>query len=110
MGMFWQIKIETYSKDNELVGTCWLDRFSNAWDADTFIREFCKLCDMWKLIDDEGSIRARKDNKDGTWDYMVPYGEIIFDSWIQYITEDICYRECKAKFSTEGICYDGSNI
>lgn len=96
MGMFWQIKIEPYTSDNELIGTCWLDRFSNSWDADTFIREFCKLCDMWKLIDDEGSIRARKDNKDGTsvysYDDAMPKKRTInkfYNAICEYIEKEV---------------------
>ena len=111
MGMFWQIKIETYSEDNTLLDTCWLDRFRHSQDADTFIREYCKLYPDWDLTDDwDTGVHARKDNKDGTWCYMTAYGQILFDSWMHYVTEDAWIKECPANFSTEGICYDGSYI
>ena len=112
MGMFWQIKIETYRRkngDRELVDTRWLDRFENPQIANTFIREYCKLNPEWKLMDNWNcSTEAVRYNDDGSWDLMVAYGQILYESWTEYITSD--YRECKAKFDTADICYDGSNI
>lgn len=110
MGMFWQIKIETYrNSDRELLDTRWLDRFENPHVARTFICEYCKLNPEWKLLDDWNiSTEAVRYNDDGSWDLMVAYGHIMYESWEEYVTSD--YRECRAKFDITDICCDGSNI
>lgn len=107
MGMFWQIKIDTCTADGKTTDTQWLDRFKHSVDADTFVREFCKLNPEWELLG-EYKDYAIKRNADGSICYMRAYGQILFNDWTDYITSD--YRECKAKFDTADICYDGSNI
>lgn len=107
--LFWQIKIETRTADNKLIRTQWLDRFHKPWDADTFIREYCKLFPEWKLTDDwNGVVRAVWRRPDGCHDYMTAYAHILFTSWEEYVTSE--YRDCKAAFDANGICFDGSNI
>lgn len=112
MGTFWQIKIETYRRkigDRELVDTRWFDRFENLRTASTFIREYCKLNPEWKLLENWNcGIEAVRYNDDGSWDLMVAYEQILYKNWEDYITSN--YRECKAKFDTADICYNGSNI
>lgn len=108
MGMIWQIKIDTRDADTDrVIDTQWLDRFEHSVDATTFIREYCKLYPEWKLSGDYKEY-AIKYNADGSSCHMHAYGQILFEDWTEYITSD--YRECKAKFDTADICYDGSNI
>ncbi len=107
MEMIWQIKIDTRTADGKTIDTQWFDRFKYSADADTFVREFCKLNPEWELSGDYEDY-AIKRNTDGSYYYMRAYGQILFDDWMGYITSD--YRECKAKFDTTDICYDGSNI
>lgn len=107
MGMFWQIRIDTRTADGETIDTQWLDRFKHSADADTFVREYCKLYPEWELLGEYKDC-AKRYNADGSYCYMRAYGHILFDDWTGYITSD--YRECKAKFDTADICYDGSNI
>lgn len=84
MKNIYQIRIESYDTDGDLLSVeCW-DRFAKRATAERFIKEFCRTNNAWSLRDSDEVIGEKRYPDGNAW-LMVVYPIGVYGGWNDYL-------------------------